>query len=116
MTLALPQDEVLLVALKVLGEGAEPQNSVFVSPSDFSFLKRLPHPYYYSVAAVVEPWEGVAVKGADAVSLSYCNCELARISGSTNYIYIFTVFPNLRVRYHCFTTILNRLSEFSSYR
>jgi hypothetical protein len=75
MTLALPQDEMSPVALKALNEGVEPQNSVFVSPSGFSFLKRLPQPYYCLVAVVVEPWEGVAVKWADAVSLSYCNCE-----------------------------------------
>lgn len=75
MMLVLPEDERLPVALKVLGEGVEPQNSVFVSPSGSSFLKRLPQAYYYSVAVGVEPWEGVAVKWADAVSLSYCNCE-----------------------------------------
>jgi hypothetical protein len=62
MMRVLPEDERLPVVLKVLSEGAEPQNSVFVSPSDFSFLKRLPHPYYYSAAVGVEPWEEVAVR------------------------------------------------------
>jgi hypothetical protein len=55
MTLALPQDEMSPVALKALNEGVEPQNSVFVSPSGSSFLKRLPQPYYYSAAVGVEP-------------------------------------------------------------
>ena len=70
--------EAVLVPLGELSEEVEQQNSGFVSPSGFSFLNQLPQPYYYLGAAVVEPWEGVAVKWADAVSLSYFKCELAK--------------------------------------
>jgi hypothetical protein len=103
-----------VVLLGELSEAVVRQSLVFVSASDSSILEWLllewlllewlPQRYYSSAAVLVERGEEVAVRSADAVSLSYFNCQLGRLSGYTNYI--FTVFPNFRVRYHSFTTIV----------